>query len=97
MDAPSPALSLQPQAHGKAPLFLPAWSSWSSFASMGDEGFHDREAFISMSFLPIFQERLSCLGGPEVAGQAPRTAERQMPPAAEAQTQELAPKSALQA
>ena len=70
MDAPSPALSLQPQAHGKAPLFLPAWSSWSSFASMGDEGFHDREAFISMSFLPIFQERLSCLGGPEAAGQA---------------------------
>ena len=64
---------------------------------MGDEGFHDREAFISMSFLPIFQERLSCLGGPEAAGQAPRTAERQMPPAAEAQTQELAPKTAQQA
>jgi hypothetical protein len=63
---------------------------------MGDEGCHDREAFI-MSFLPIFGKRLSCLVGPEAAGQAPRTAERQMPPAAEAQTQELAPKPAQQA
>jgi hypothetical protein len=36
------------------------------------------------------------LGGPEAAGKAPRTAERQMPPAAEAQTQELAPKTAQQ-
>jgi hypothetical protein len=48
-------------------------------------------------FLPILWERLLCLEGPEAAGQAPRTARRQMPPAAEAQTQELAPKQAQQA
>jgi hypothetical protein len=36
----------------------------------------------------------SMFGGPEAAGKAPRTAERQMPPAAEAQNQELAPKQA---
>jgi hypothetical protein len=41
-------------------------------------------------------ERPLCLGGPEAAGKAPRTAKRQMPPAAEAQTQELAPKKAQQ-
>jgi hypothetical protein len=43
---------------------------------------------------PTFWERLLFLGGPEAAGKAPRTAKRQMPPAAEAQTQELAPKQA---
>jgi hypothetical protein len=41
-------------------------------------------------------ERPLCLGGPEAAGKAPRTAERQMPPAAEAQTQGLAPKQVQQ-
>jgi hypothetical protein len=52
------------------------------------------EEIPAREFFDPLWERLPCLGGPEAAGKAPITVEHQMPPAAEAQTQELAPKQA---